>query len=340
MLTVADFFCGAGGFSFGLKKAGFTPVFAVDSDVWSCETYARNIGKHVLTSPIEELDARIRGGSVLWTTPYDSLQTPRIDMVVGGPPCQGFSTLNRRAGKTPDPRNKLWAEYLRLLKVVHPKVFVIENVPQILKSSEFTILLDELESAGYKVSYGLLNAEDFGVPQRRFRAFIIGSKKAGHGLPTATIRKVKTVRGAFRGLPLVPDCKNLHVPRKPTKLSLKRYAAIPPGGNRFDLPRHLLPPCWKKKKHGSTDVFGRLWYDRPSSTIRTEFLKPEKGRYLHPEADRPITLREGARLQTFPDKFQFVGSKTQIAKQIGNAVPVKLAQQIGHHLLNAYFREA
>ena len=124
---------------------------------------------------------------------------------------------------------------------------------------------------------------------------------------------------------------NLHFGRMPTNISLERYRAVPPGGNRFDLLRNrpdITPQCWIKKKQGGTDLFGRLWWDRPSVTIRTEFFKPEKGRYLHPDQDRPITHREAARIQSFPDDFSFFGSKTEIARQIGNAVPVKLASAI------------
>ncbi len=114
-------------------------------------------------------------------------------------------------------------------------------------------------------------------------------------------------------------------------MSLERYKAVPPGGNRFDLMRKrpdITPDCWKNKRTGSTDVFGRMWWDEPAPTIRTEFFKPEKGRYLHPEAHRPITIREAARLQTFPDEFIFLGSNVQVAKQIGNAVPVALGERI------------
>ena len=111
-------------------------------------------------------------------------------------------------------------------------------------------------------------------------------------------------------------------------MSLQRYRHVPPGGNRFDLPPRLTPDCWKRKTKGGTDLFGRLWWDRPSVTIRTEFYKPEKGRYLHPVEHRPITHREAARIQGFPDDFVFVGSKIEVAKQIGNAVPVDMARAI------------
>ena len=134
--------------------------------------------------------------------------------------------------------------------------------------------------------------------------------------------------------------QQLHFGRRPRPESLARYAAIPEGGNRFDLARNrpdLLPRCWAEKPTGTTDVMGRLWWERPSVTIRTEFFKPEKGRYLHPQADRPITHREAARLQCFPDDFVFEGSKTEIARQIGNAVPVELASAIARHVRSIAF---
>ncbi|HLF07489.1 MAG TPA: DNA cytosine methyltransferase, partial [Thermoplasmata archaeon] len=115
--------------------------------------------------------------------------------------------------------------------------------------------------------------------------------------------------------------------------SLARYKSIPEGGNRWDMPRRLQPECWIKKTKGGTDLMGRLWWDRPAFTIRTEFFKPEKGRYLHPSEDRPITHWEAARIQTFPDSFQFLGPKIAVARQIGNAVPVVLAKAIAEAVL-------
>jgi DNA (cytosine-5)-methyltransferase 1 len=150
----------------------------------------------------------------------------------------------------------------------------------------------------------------------------------------------RTVKDAIGDLPApvgteirdVPPPLDLHFGRNPTELSKKRYRSIPDEGmNRFDLQRiapELTPQCWIRKKTGGTDLFGRLWWDRPSVTIRTEFFKPEKGRYLHPEQHRPITHREAARFQSFPDEFRFIGSKIEIAKQIGNAVPPLLAARV------------
>lgn len=212
------------------------------------------------------------------------------------------------------------------------------------------------------VASAKLCAADYGVPQRRYRAFIVGSKAADpnslfpplrtHFDPNGNSRQIlipdvsgyvekavpwRTVRDVIGDLPPPEGTEignqgpplDLHFGRNPTAKSLARYRAIPEQGmNRFDLQERapeLTPGCWIRKKKGGTDLFGRLWWDKPAFTIRTEFFKPEKGRYLHPEQHRPITHREAARLQTFPDSFEFTGTKIEIAKQIGNAVPSLLA---------------
>jgi len=241
----------------------------------------------------------------------------------------------------------------------------MENVPQLLGSFEHGEIMGTAEAMGFKVWGDVLCAADYGVPQTRRRAFIIGckffnpayvfpprktnfdpSKKAaqiaflnGNGyLPNA--ERWRTVRDAISDLssPVGIELRNeappldLQFGRTPTPLSLARYRAIPGEGmNRFDLQKtapELTPGCWIRKESGGTDLFGRLWWDRPAFTIRTEFFKPEKGRYLHPEQHRPITHREAARLQSFPDDFVFKGSKIEIAKQIGNAVPPALAARV------------
>jgi DNA (cytosine-5)-methyltransferase 1 len=242
----------------------------------------------------------------------------------------------------------------------------MENVPQLLGTFEHGEIVGMARSLGFTVWQDKLIAADYGVPQTRKRAFIIGCKFADPSLifpprrthfnPRGTGRQAKlpfdgtthlpmpkqwrTVKDAIGDLPApvgteirdVPPPLDLHFGRNPTELSKKRYRSIPDEGmNRFDLQRiapELTPQCWIRKKTGGTDLFGRLWWDRPSVTIRTEFFKPEKGRYLHPEQHRPITHREAARFQSFPDEFRFIGSKIEIAKQIGNAVPPLLAARV------------
>jgi DNA (cytosine-5)-methyltransferase 1 len=247
----------------------------------------------------------------------------------------------------------------------------MENVPQLLGSEEHEEILNFAHSLGFKMSFAKLCAADYGVPQTRWRAFIIGCKfvhpgsffppKKTHRRPdnietgllfsedfdeyVSHPRPWRTVRDAIEDLPPPVGTEirtespplDLHFGRTPTEMSKKRYMAIPKEGmNRFDLQRnaeHLTPACWIRKTQGGTDLFGRLWWDRPAFTVRTEFFKPEKGRYLHPTQHRPITHREAARLQSFPDSFVFKGNKIEIAKQIGNAVPPLLAARIADCVL-------
>jgi DNA (cytosine-5)-methyltransferase 1 len=249
----------------------------------------------------------------------------------------------------------LWQPFLDVVRLSDASVFVIENVPGLLHSPEHKRIRDQAETLGFSTASALLNAADYGVPQTRIRAFVVGWKRgAGRSVsfppqPTPARRAGpgilpwRTVRDAVSDLPepvgteireLAPPL-NLHFGRTPTEKSLLRYRAVPPGGNRFDLQKNapeITPDCWVRKTGGGTDLFGRLWWDRPSVTIRTEFFKPEKGRYLHPERHRPITHREAARLMGFPDDFQFAGGKIEIARQIGNAVPPPLAGAVALHV--------
>ncbi|QDT46199.1 putative BsuMI modification methylase subunit YdiO [Symmachiella dynata] len=331
-LKVIDLFCGAGGMTLGFRKAGFKPIFAVEQEEDFAATYAANFGDHVVSRPIEEVVNEPRTKKL------------RADVVVGGPPCQGFSNLgpNRRD----DPRRVLWQYFMDVVESSKCKVFLMENVPNLLTSDEGEAVQMAARDLGFSVSGKILLASKFGVPQNRRRAFILGSKLGELELPEGNGKKM-TVRQAFRGIPRKPTVTNfvqngavatsgLHIARNPTELSKKRYALIPPGGNRFDLQRiapELTPDCWIRKTKGGTDLYGRLVWNGPARcTIRTEFYKPEKGRYLHPEEDRPITHWEAARLQSFPDDFLWCGSKIRIAIQIGNAVPPTLAEALANHI--------
>lgn len=338
-LELVDLFAGCGGMTRGFVETGrYSPIAAVEIDPMAAKTYAANFGNHVFSGDIRDW---LRG-----SLPESA------DVVIGGPPCQGFSALGKQ--NPLDPRNVLWREYVHALELLQPKAFVIENVPQFLRSPQFVDLLHEVRPGGgladYEIEPFVLNAADYGVPQARRRVIVIGRKRGlpALGQPRATGERT-TVEDAFRGLsrkvvdtdlpadralsrgPYRTD--ELHLTRNPTNVSMRRYKAIPPGGNRKDLPDELSTPGWRKHRTGAGDVMGRLWLDRPSVTIRTEFFKPEKGRYLHPTEHRPITHLEAARIQGFPDDFRWYGSKTEIAKQIGNAVPVGLARAIGEHLL-------
>lgn len=320
--TVLELFAGCGGMALGFKRAGFRTVLCNEWDAAACETIRHNITDRVAQCAIQEIES-----------------FPPADVIAGGPPCQGFSNLGEKVPN--DPRNQLWRQYVRAVLDVRPKVFVLENVPPILKSQEYQELRGLLEKEGYSIEGRVLNSADFGVPQTRRRAFVIGTLRGVPSFPEPThadpskkrdLPRWRTVRDAFSGLPVEPTEANWHIGRNPTPMSLERYRSVPPGGNRWDLPPHLMPDCWKRKTKGGTDLFGRLWWDRPSVTIRCEFYKPEKGRYLHPEAHRPITHREAARLQGFPDSFDFQGKRIEVGVQIGNAVPPGLAEAVARHV--------
>ncbi|MBI2059574.1 MAG: DNA (cytosine-5-)-methyltransferase [Nitrospirae bacterium] len=341
-----DLFAGAGGFSLGFARSGiFRSVFANDFDPWSVKTYNANFGEHCVAGDINELLAR------------KDFVIPAGDVVIGGPPCQGFSLLNKQ--RATDSRKQLWVAFMEVVKRVRPLAYVMENVSELLASFEFQQIRKMSENLGYKVVADVLNAADYGVPERRKRAIVVASRVGVPQLPKPThadpakkgslfasgLLPWESVRRGIGDLPVPEGTEirvgkadppmDLHFGRTPTKESLIRYKCIPEGGNRFDLQRKrpdLTPGCWIRKKSGGTDLFGRLWWDRPAFTIRTEFFKPEKGRYLHPAQHRPITHREAARLQSFPDDFIFHGTKIAVAMQIGNAVPPILAQRIAESL--------
>jgi len=356
-LSMIDLFAGCGGMTVGFSQEGFTSKLAVEWDRAAASTYAANFGEdHTYWGDISDVSD-------------DDI--PDADLVIGGPPCQGFSNLGSK--DVDDPRNQLWKQYLRFVQVARPEVFVLENVERFRKSSEFALLLDEADHGmikDYELSHGVLLAADYGVAQRRPRTIVIGSRIGKIDLPKPTHSKVPveglspwdTVRSRIDGLPAMPDHvdmpesratffgrqiagefkgMDLHFGRQPRQLSLDRYDHVPPGGGRFDVPDHLLPRCWREKATGTTDVMGRMRWDAPSLTIRTEFFKPEKGQYLHPQWDpldpgnrvnRVITHYEASLLQDFPPDFLWCGSKTEIAKQIGNAVPAGLARAVARHV--------
>jgi DNA (cytosine-5)-methyltransferase 1 len=324
--SLMDLFAGCGAMTAGFEARGrFRSVFAVEWDAMAAETYRRNFGDHVVAAPIE-----------------DVREFPVVDVVIGGPPCQGFSPLNMLGVGL--ERRSLWRQYLRALHAAQPSVFVMENVPELLRSAEYRAFAEAAHKQGYWVEGRVLNAADFGVPQRRRRAFVIGSREGAprwpvpdHFPPDAVPlggKPWRTFRDAVAGLPLKPSGEGWHTGRNPRAMSLERYRTIPnEGEGRFDLALRrpdITPACWLRKKSGSTDVFGRLWWDRPAYTIRTEFYKPEKGRYLHPVEHRPITVREAARCMSIPDSFELPTDQpmTAVAKQVGNAVPPLLAQRV------------
>mgnify|MGYP000153164518 CR=1 FL=1 len=335
-----DIFSGAGGSSLGFLEAEFKPLAALDFYNYANRTYERNIGIKPTCA-----DARFFNFEK-WATKLGD-----VDVLIGCPPCQGFSRMNMRrmSRKHTDPRNELVITYIRAVKAIGPDVAVFENVRGIIKYQGgvyFRLLIEEFKKMDYKVAYGILDAVNYGVPQRRKRLIIIASKIFKPKLPEPThlspsspevIRGLKkpwkTVGDTIKDLPplgfgerhpTIPNHETRNLPDNWVDL----IKAIPKnGGSRKDAPRSLWLPC-HLKHNGHYDVFGRLRWDKPANTITTGCWNPSKGRFVHPEQDRGLSLRECARLQSFPDNFIFLGPPSSIAKQIGNAFPPLLAKAI------------
>lgn len=332
---IIDCFCGAGGLSLGFENTGFEVVYAFDIDKAAINTYQHNTQHHSGQAFVRDIY------NVSKKSIEDDLgkSLGEIDVVIGGPPCQGFSVQHQ--GDDNDPRNQLVLEYVRLLKEIRPKFFVMENVGGILSkrgAPYIHALFDNLTAAGYYIQQRKLTASDYGVPQDRTRVIIVGELlECGLSMftyPEPDVGPKVTVREAIGDLmdkdeTTVPN----HKADKLSAINLKRIQAITEGQGRDSLPEELQLECHKKNKsHRHLDTYGRMAWDQPSPTITARFDSFSRGRFGHPELDRTITLREGARLQTFPDSFEFLGTKVEVARQIGNAVPPVLAARIAEQI--------
>lgn len=334
--TAIDLFAGAGGLTTGLKNAGFSVVAAVELDPTSASTYRMNHPEvALLNMDIKQLTGPKLNGAA-------RLGRGQVDLLTGCPPCQGFSTLRtRRLGpgqRGADPRNELIFEVLRLTRSMRPRAIVIENVPGLAKDDRFVAFRDALRKIGYQTSYRVLDAQHFGVPQRRRRLVLVGSRVGAlpstlfdASGPPATVRDALTNLGAhrFSGDPLHD------IPERRSEAMMKRIRATPKdGGSRRDVPQGIAGCTCHKKDVGYSDVYGRMAWDAVAPTITSGCHNPSKGRFLHPTEDRAITLREAALLQTFPRDYVFDLSrgKEHVARQIGNAFPPKLIQPIAERL--------
>ncbi|MFF3320744.1 DNA cytosine methyltransferase [Streptomyces sp. NPDC002889] len=331
-LKAIDAFAGAGGLSLGLEKAGFSVALAFDNDQVAVDTHRKN-----LAGRAEVVDAAAADGKTLLQ--LAGIERGQLDLLAGGPPCQGFS-LQRR-GARDDPRNLLVLRYLNWLDEMRPRAFLMENVAAI-RSVRGKHLVEAVEAAarglGFEVHAAILDAAEFGVPQRRRRAFLVGLPK---GVPFSwptPVDFVRTVGEAIRDLPSPPEDGTCHPQfanhyreARLSALNVERIKHVPPGGGREYLPKHLQLAC-HQGNHRHLDTYGRLSWDEPSVTITARFDSFTRGRFGHPEEHRSITLREGARLQSFPDSFAFLGNREDGARLIGNAVPPLLANAIGNSI--------
>lgn len=358
-MRIVDLYSGAGGFSCGFSKV-FPHAEHHAAEMWkpAANTWEKNFGGSINRGRVSEV--------------IDNLPT-EADIVIGGPPCQGFSTMNRTlkgANKLNDPRNSEWMQYLRVVERCRPKVFVIENVKRIETSGVAQQIFDAASKIGYNAIGHTLIAADFGAPTIRKRFIIVGMRDGGvwsppiptHIDPASMVEDDAyemfvdgrpawlTVRDAIGDLPNPPESEEgasdfLHVDRS-TPQDKARWAVLPPDvehpvlkwfqANRPD----LVPPCKRKNIEGKTfmNTYSFMPWDKPSLTITCGFPEANNGRCGHPSKTRQMTYRECARLQSFPDDFEFTGSPKQIGKQIGNAVPPKLAEAIAVSIKGEFHR--
>lgn len=338
-----DSFCGAGGLCLGLIKAGFEVLYSFDIEEKAIATIKANpeyFKNHKAeTRDIYDVDPAELLESL-------NLKSGELDLLAGGPPCQGFSV--QRIGADLDERNHLVEEYISKVIAIRPKMFILENVPGIEGKRGKNILhsaLAKVEDSGYFIHEKILDAQDYGVPQRRKRVVIIGERK-DHESPLFEYPKPQehkiTVRDTIAHLPEPPEdgsehpSVSLHRRDRLSAKNIARLQALKPGQGRDFLPPELLADCHKVSSNviGHRNVYGRMPWDDVSPTITARFDSFTRGMFGHPEQNRSISLREGAMLQTFPEDFVFVGNKVEVARQIGNAVPVAMAMAVGMQIRN------
>jgi len=317
--TFIDLFSGAGLFSAGMMKAGFEPVLAVELAADAVASYKRNVS-----------DCIVRGSVT------EAMKVPRADVLIAGPPCQGFSTLGRR--DPTDVRNDLGLAILPWVAKSKAKIVVIENVPPFLNSRQWIAIKEALESLGYLVDAWELEAVEYGAPQRRRRAFTVASRIGPVAKPKHSSVRKTAGQVLFDPKRPLSDADPMHTWPTAKGIAAERIPLVPPNGDKRDIvvkAPELCPPSWFKMGCNATDVWGRIDPDEPANTIRCTFQNPSKGRYLHPFEDRVISLREGARLQGVPDSWIFEGLSYPVARQIGNGVPLALATAVGRSILHA-----
>ncbi len=352
--TAVDLFAGCGGLTSGLRAAGFNVLAAIENEEDAADTYAANHPGVVLyRSDIRRVrprqllrDLRVR-------------QVGRVNLVAGCPPCQGFTRLTQR-GHRRDSRNALVMEFLRFVRALRPDACMLENVPGLLTRgrSYFDKLSKGLRTAGYSVTYSVVDLADYGVPQFRRRLILLAVRGAPAAIPLAThtspeliatsrLKPWKTVRQAIGSLPKPPlrsavleggtrPPHQWHYARDIADYVRRRLVhSRRSGGDRKTLPASLRLACHERRPDGYNDVYGVMAWDRPAPTMTSGCTNASKGRFGHPGEARPLTAREAAVLQTFPLRYKFHGSGVEsVAAQIGNALPKVFAKKMAESLLN------
>ncbi len=343
-IKVFDFFSGCGGVSKGFQRAGMEIVFALDNDPESGETFRKNFPQATfLLSDIEnksDVDKPLK--------PLIESNRNHLKLFCGCASCQPFTKQNTSHPEI-DNRRTLLGAFQQQIETYLPELIFVENVPGLQKIEDqtgvFGAFLMALEQQGYKKDYGIIAAQDFGVPQKRRRLVLIASRLGPIELPKETHGEgtdhpaYTTVREWIADLPPIaageshPSIPN-HRAARLSPANLERICATPAEGDRRSWPESLKLLCHSKDYQGHTDVYGRMHWEKPASGLTTRCISLSNGRFGHPTQDRAISVREAACLQTFPRDFVFHGSLNSMAKQIGNAVPVLLAECFGKHFIS------
>lgn len=349
MIKVADIFCGAGGLSYGFASSNkFEILFANDIDKDAINSYKINHkNTETICKDIANLDKKL-------------LQNFDIDLLLGGPPCQSYSTLGKRQM---DDRANLFKQYLRILDILRPKMFIFENVTGLLsmqKGTLFKYIKSEFKQLGYDIKHKILNSADYGVPQIRERIFIVGSTVNidKFNFPKKNTNQFISIKEALSDLPniksgengnhkgydfsiknnflnFIRDTKNLSEHESPNNSThlIKIMQTLKDGQTKDDLPDDIKP------KSGYGNTYAKMWWDKPAPTITRNFSTPSSSRCIHPRDSRALTIREGARLQSFPDSYKFSGSATSKRLQIGNAVPPLLSIALAKEVVKFFNEE-
>ena len=349
-IVAFDFFCGCGGSSRGLQNAGIDIAFALDTDADVKSTFTLNFPE---TTFCHKSITKLTASDL---QPTIDKHKDSYKLFCGCAPCQPFTKQNTESPKR-DTRKSLLSQFGTIIEKFKPDFVFIENVPGLQKVPKhkrgpFPAFKELLEKMGYHITYGVVAAQDYGAPQLRRRFVLLASKHGEISIPAPTHGKdrdnpYKTVRNAIEDLPAIaagetykdPAALN-HRAAKLSELNMRRIKASDhDGGGRNNWPKKLWPECYTRTNEngethsGHTDCYGRLWWDKPATGLTTRCISYSNGRFGHPEQDRAISVREAARLQGFDDDFEFTGSLSSMARQIGNAVPVDLSFAMGNHFV-------
>ena len=345
-IRCADLFSGCGGLSLGVAEAclatgkTFVPAFAADWDAAALDVYKANfLPLESYGENIEELIDGDLGGKITIQERMLRNRIKGIDILVAGPPCQGHSNLNNHTRRK-DDRNQLYERVGRFAEIFEPEHVIIENVSTVIHSMEKSVdrVMERLGNIGYSVDDGIIDSSLLGVPQRRRRHILIMSKRGTRKVENIAVGansgNLRTVRWAFEDLEGIQAKETFDTSANISEDNRARIRYLMEN-DLYDLPNELRPSCHKDKKHSYSAMYGRLRYDEPAPTLTTGFHSPGQGRYVHPTQPRTITPHEAARLQFFPDFFDFSQARNRqnLARLIGNAVPMKLGYVFAFDLL-------